>query len=335
MSEAKKRKLNCRKVSSEEADRRIDAFINSMDLMTAVECDGVQSEAYKPADIFNPGYQRVYQCISYRAINPSDQTLPPINPSFVAGVLPIPELIEAAKDDFVKVKDAFKITKVEVKVKSNEKFQQNLAQAALKEFQLLEQEEGKASGLLSSTETGSSSTAPSNGVSVTTISGLSGMLVSSVGPNTPVEDFKAILARRDIDLVSSAVTQMCSTIVELATTSFGAQFHDKIINCLKALRQGCIAHVQSRQYNEWLRGEFRSLMLGEGSCGRGGGYQLWESLKQIGGEVGLITKAEAGESEVSAEEAVAFFENEEPQKQKNDLLAIEHADDVDMLEMLE
>jgi hypothetical protein len=43
MSVRKKKKLNHRQVSSEETDKRIDAFIESMDLMNAIEDDGYAS----------------------------------------------------------------------------------------------------------------------------------------------------------------------------------------------------------------------------------------------------------------------------------------------------
>jgi hypothetical protein len=71
-------------------------------------------EAYKPTEVFNPTYQRMWQCISYRAINQDTKELPPMDPRFVAGVLPLPELVEKSKPHLESLKEAFAITKGEV-----------------------------------------------------------------------------------------------------------------------------------------------------------------------------------------------------------------------------
>ncbi|KAJ3064776.1 X-ray repair cross-complementing protein 5, partial [Quaeritorhiza haematococci] len=106
----KKHKDDTRLVSSTECVDRMDDFIHSMDLMEAVEVDGQPHEAYKIRDVFNPAYQRLYQCIAVRALNPK-APLPEVDPRVVAGISPLPELMEKSKEPAERLKEAFKIEK--------------------------------------------------------------------------------------------------------------------------------------------------------------------------------------------------------------------------------
>lgn len=83
--------------------------------------------------------------------------------------------------------------------------------------------------------------------------------ISDVGSINPVQDFKEMLARRDIDLVEkgvqtyccitgshllfffvAAVDQMKQRILQLVNDSIRDQFYPKAIECVVALRSGCI-----------------------------------------------------------------------------------------------
>lgn len=126
----KKRKLDTRQVSKEEALARMDEFIDAMDLMDAVEGDNEwvhatafpsllsilmyvrkEREAFKPKDIFNPAWQRLYQCIAHRAIHPDASDLPPINPQILACIEPLPDVVKKAEEAAAKLAKCFTITK--------------------------------------------------------------------------------------------------------------------------------------------------------------------------------------------------------------------------------
>lgn len=63
---------------------------------------------------------------------------------------------------------------------------------------------------------------------------------NAVGSINPVKDFRDMLARRDVDLVDDAIAQMQTRITQLINDSIRDQFYPKAVDCLSALRDGCI-----------------------------------------------------------------------------------------------
>ncbi|KAJ3202684.1 X-ray repair cross-complementing protein 5 [Dinochytrium kinnereticum] len=125
-------------------------------------------------------------------------------------------------------------------------------------------------------------------------------LVTSVGTADPVADFRAMLSRRDVDLVSTAVQQMTEVILNVIQKSFGTQLFSKALQCITALREGCIIQSEVSTYNTWLQ-QFKSELVQNHT-------QFWETLKEAENKkLGLIRASESGESAVTDEEAVEFF----------------------------
>ncbi len=62
--------------------------------------------------------------------------------------------------------------------------------------------------------------------------------VSEVGSADPVGNFNAMLDRRDQDVMDKAVAGMKRQIERLV--SEGEVYHGKALECLKALRKGCL-----------------------------------------------------------------------------------------------
>ncbi|KAJ3092862.1 X-ray repair cross-complementing protein 5, partial [Phlyctochytrium bullatum] len=305
---AKKKTLSSKRlVSIEEADRRIDALIDSMDLMTAIEDDGETHEAYVPSEIFNPSYQRIYQCLSHRAINPDDKELPPIDPRFVAGILPMPELVERAKPIIESIKEAFKVEKVDEGKESNRtKFARQVDQAEATAEKLAMDTEGDAMN-----------------IDNMNLAMLKTSLVNSVGTADPVADFKAMLSRRDVDLVSTAISQMCNVIVTIVEKSFGTQLFTKATQCLTALREGCIVQSEVSTYNEWLP-NFKKEILEKQP-------KFWDTLLEAENrKLGLITSEESAESSVTEDEAREFFAEDSAQPEEEAPPAAD-ADEDDMI----
>lgn len=89
------------------------------------------------------------------------------------------------------------------------------------------------------------------------------MSIQSVGTIDPVADFQAIIARRDVDLVSSAVSQLSDRIKTLVASSAGSSLFPKAAACLRVLREACIVQDEVVAFNLFLR-DFKAL------CGGGG-----------------------------------------------------------------
>jgi len=76
--------------------------------------------------------------------------------------------------------------------------------------------------------------------------------VDEVGTVTPVEDFKAMLKRKDVDLVDIAIEQMKKRIVGLVNDSVKGSHYDKALDCLVALREGCVVEQEAEAFNKFL-----------------------------------------------------------------------------------
>ncbi|CAN1188846.1 ATP-dependent DNA helicase 2 subunit KU80 [Linum perenne] len=120
--------------------------------------------------------------------------------------------------------------------------------------------------------------------------------VNEIGDSTPVQDFEAMMSRRDFDAIEKAIQKMRKKIMGLLN---GGEYNNgKALDCLEALRKGCIREQEPKQYNELLR-----------EC-----IELWKDEK-VGGlyrEVAsrgltLISKSEAPDSDVREDEASGFL----------------------------
>ena len=66
-------------------------------------------------------------------------------------------------------------------------------------------------------------------------------MVEKIGNVTPVQDFEAMLSRRDdADWVLKAIKGMKNKIYDLVEDSFEGDKYDEAVECLFALRKGCI-----------------------------------------------------------------------------------------------
>ncbi|KAJ3340509.1 ribosomal protein S14, S11 [Entophlyctis luteolus] len=301
LGDGKRKKLNFRAVETAEADSRIDKFIDDMDLMTAIDEDGEKLEAYKATDIFNPGYQRIYQCIAYRLMHPDVKELPPLDPRFVAGVFPMPEVVARAERSFSDLKTAFNITKIEVNKEDNRKrFKRGVDNAKNIEQEVISAAAAQAANLSGSNP------------SATTFGLVSSLGITSVGTAEPVSDFKAIAVRigsteEGRTMLAAAMNQMSAHIIAFVKESIGSQFYDKAMSCMVAFREESVDKQMPQRYNEFTD-ELKAL------CGIGGDERckkFWDFWKEAAAarDVGPITNEEVEASTVTADEAAEFFAN--------------------------
>lgn len=65
--------------------------------------------------------------------------------------------------------------------------------------------------------------------------------VEKIGDSNPVQDFESMMLRRDgAEWVNKAITDMKSIIFRLIEDSFEGDTFQKVLECLIALRKGCI-----------------------------------------------------------------------------------------------
>lgn len=65
--------------------------------------------------------------------------------------------------------------------------------------------------------------------------------VEKIGDLTPVQDFEAMMSRRDTaEWVSKAIKDMKNKIFHIVEDSFEGDTYQKALECVVALRKGCI-----------------------------------------------------------------------------------------------
>lgn len=148
-----------------------------------------------------------------------------------------------------------------------------------------------------------------------------------ISRNYTISDFNAMMTFRGEDLVDKAITQMRSIIIDIIKKSLSGSNFAKALECLKALRRGCVTEEEAGSFNEFLK-KIRKIAQSDKSF-----YNFMKMLKQNG--ISLISEDEVRTEGVLKEVAEKFFddeeedEDEENQKEKEDEDLIKMLDDLD------
>ncbi|KAK3699754.1 hypothetical protein QZH41_015603, partial [Actinostola sp. cb2023] len=243
----------------------VDHLITAMDLTKAVRDEnGEFQEAFKPKCTFNPTRQRIFQCIQHRALNPNDTDLPELEPVIASYIEPNPDFKAKSASQCLKVKDLFRLERIEKKktlqaaesvFKANCYLQCTFLSTSVDRDSMTEPAAKRAK--TDKDETDFSMAAQAKGE------------VTEVGTVEPVEDFKVLIARKNVNLFKDASSQMKDRIVQLIMDSFGEQFFAKALSCVTVLRKESIKAGESQMFNDFLR-DLKSKILNQ----RGHGFWL-------------------------------------------------------------
>jgi len=121
--------------------------------------------------------------------------------------------------------------------------------------------------------------------------------VEKIGSVDPIGDFKKLLARRDGDFVAKAIGEMWEMIKGLVRTSFGDVHYGKAVDCLHALREGCVAQEEAEPFNTGLKDLMNTFHKKNET--------FWKLV--VDGNVLPIHKKEVDHSSYSLDEAKNFF----------------------------
>ncbi|PNY13475.1 ATP-dependent DNA helicase 2 subunit ku80-like protein [Trifolium pratense] len=123
--------------------------------------------------------------------------------------------------------------------------------------------------------------------------------VENIGDLTPVQDFEAMISRRDSpDWVLKAIKDMKNKIFGMVEDSHEGDNYPKALECLIALRKGCILEQEPKQFNDFLKHLYNF-------CQEKNLQSFCEYLASKG--LTLIPKTEAIDSDVTDEEARSFL----------------------------
>ncbi|XP_051937424.1 X-ray repair cross-complementing protein 5 [Hippocampus zosterae] len=293
--------LNCKKFSPSDTQlQAVDSLIDSMMLVDKDE-DGNLKDLFKVHHIPNPAFQRLFQCLHHRAVNPGT-ALPPMEPWLVA-LLDRPDVIkercgvplDAVKKVFpLKVMEKKKPLKTSAEIFGKDSEQPHAKKA---KGDSAEEDEGEEYNLADISE-GS---------------------VTSVGSVNPARDFRILIKQKTLPF-QGACEQLTHRIEQLLGNK-NTQYYMKSITCIQAFRELSVKLGKADLYNSYLQ-------LLKGSITNRGLEVFWDLLVQ--GSISLIGQDEVEGSSVSKNEAAQFLladeKNEEPVATMAD-----DADDVDDL----
>lgn len=131
--------------------------------------------------------------------------------------------------------------------------------------------------------------------------------VEKIGDSTPVEDFKGMMSRRDgTEWVTKAIQSMKNKVFDLVENSCEGDTYQKAVECLLALREGCILEQESKQFNDFLEHLTKF-------CKNKDLKSFCDYLASR--KITLISKTEAIDSEYNDDEALKFMVKSEPKSE--------------------
>jgi len=283
---------------TQEQIKAAQQLITALDLMDAEDdpegANGAKMEALKPRRTHNPALQRFYQVVQHKALFPQ-RPLPPVDPAVARILEPNAALFARAEPFLQEFQRLFKLEKApEVQKAEKRTFWHDKVDDSSRDITvgapaaLQADESGAPSGKKRKTEGGELN-----------VDALLAQDILAVGSVAPVKDFEAMLSRRDIDLVGKAIEQMVGRIRQLVFDSIGDQYFPKALECILALRRGCVQEDEPQAFNDLL------LRLRRETEGRSRDA-FWQMVAGV--RVAPIHTGESLYSVVTKEESEQFYE---------------------------
>ncbi|KAJ3514927.1 hypothetical protein NLJ89_g2081 [Agrocybe chaxingu] len=124
-----------------------------------------------------------------------------------------------------------------------------------------------------------------------------------IGNTYPLKDFRKNIAQGDV--VTKAVEDLSAVILEVIVKPFASRRKDEMLECMEVLRQTCLEEDEIDAWNGFMH-EIKDKCLS-----KPGNPSFWEAVRQVGRELSLISKQEAGkqggDSTVTENEAGEFI----------------------------
>ncbi|GAB4844364.1 ATP-dependent DNA helicase II subunit 2 [Ancistrocladus abbreviatus] len=234
----------------------------------------------------NPVLERFYRFLELKSKHP-DAAVPPLDETLERITTPDPELCSQNKsviDEFIKyfeVKDNLKIKKSAKRLPREKPSGSDEEKEDLQDTHIANRLK------------------PSD-----SIENSSAVKVEKIGDLTPVQDFEAILQRTDNpDWVNKAIEGMKKKIHDLVEDSHERDNYNKALECLVALRKGCILEQEPKEFNDFL--QYISKF-----CQKNGLSDFCDFIASKG--MTFITKTQAPDSEVTDDNAKSYVIAKDP-----------------------
>ncbi|KMT00104.1 hypothetical protein BVRB_1g019280 [Beta vulgaris subsp. vulgaris] len=281
---------------NDEQQEAADNLVRMLDLAPPAK-----EEILKPDLTPNPVLERFYHFLDLKTKNP-DAAIPPLDEALKRITEPDAELLSKNKsviDEFrrcFEVKENFKRKKSARSYKEKPSGSDDEKEAAedVNMEKTLKTTDNDSAVKIQNSDDKPSSALANNSLAI----------VEKIGNISPVQDFEAMLSHRDNpDWVSKAIKGLKSKILELVEDSVAGNNYDKAVECLVALRKGCVLEQEPTQFNNFLQYLYRF-------CKEHELNDFCELLVLKG--MTLITKSEAEDSDVADEAARSFLVPKDP-----------------------
>ncbi|RVX00939.1 ATP-dependent DNA helicase 2 subunit KU80 [Vitis vinifera] len=262
---------------NEEQQEAADNLVKMLDLAPSGS-----RETLLPDLTPNPVLERFYRHLELKSKHP-DAAVPPLDESLKKITEPDPELLSQNKP----IIDAFRRR---FELKENPKLKKSTRRLFRDRPSGLNEEASMGDG--------------SDGQAIKSIENTSTVGVEKIGDSTPIQDFEAMMSRRDSpEWVGKAINEMKNKIFDLVEDSYEGDNYLKALEYLVALRKGCVLEQEPKQFNDFLHHLYKY-------CEKHNLNSFCESLASK--EIMLINKTEAADSEVTEDEARSLMVKKEP-----------------------
>eukprot|EP01130_Rhizamoeba_saxonica_P018803 TRINITY_DN9549_c0_g1_i1.p1 TRINITY_DN9549_c0_g1~~TRINITY_DN9549_c0_g1_i1.p1 ORF type:complete len:630 (-),score=163.23 TRINITY_DN9549_c0_g1_i1:19-1908(-) len=300
---------------TEEQLQVTEDVINALDLTKVTNDEGELEEPFKPKNIHNPSLQHLYQVLFHKALHP-DSDIPPILPVIDESVSPDEELFRKNQQLLTNFKNVFELIPTEEKQPQKKFWSQELLDEDVNIDSYI-----NASNKLPNTTVTSHTNKPN-------MEKIIKGNTSTVGSINPANDFREMLARRDVDLVKKAISEVIVQTRRMIKESVYQSYYAKAIECIKELRYGCLIEDEIEDFNNFMF----SIKLDMKGKTRN---DFWEIV--VNEKINLITVEENICSAITKEDAQNFLfgdllpsvANNLPEVEMPD--AIEEPNDIDDL----
>lgn len=229
-----------------------------------------QVELLKPDLTPNPVLQRFYRALDLRSKSP-DAEIPRLDANLLRITAPDPDILSEQKSQLDNLRRQFEP-------------RDNSKKRRPRTFALTEKPSG--SNVVDEAANIEAIECQNSGPTVK---------IEQIGCSTPLKDFEQMMARRDgPKWVERAIKEMQDHIYGLLENSYKGDNYQKAIECLIALRDGCIQEQEPKKFNDFLH----YLYENQNTLDLTDFFELLSTRN-----ITLITKAEAPDSDVNMEEA--------------------------------
>lgn len=266
---------------TQQQQEAADKLVTVLDLAPEAEEESLQPD-FTP----NPVLERFYRCLELKSKD-QDAAVPPLDETLRKITEPDPELVSKNKSIIDEFRRCFEI-------KENPKLKKSTRRLL----------RDKPSRSCEAEDIGNGS----NAQAMDAIEYTSKINVEDIGDLNPVQDFEVMMSRRDDpEWVSKAIQLMKNKVLALVENFGEKDNSQKALECLSALRKGCILEQEPKQFNDFLQHLYKL-------CQEKGLKSICESLTTH--NVTLISKKEAADSEFTDDQATNFIIKTEPKSEQ-------------------